>query len=85
MRWIIAAAALMPLPALACLEKPGSSCGGLSLTTIAGAALTSCAVGWVVHQVLGASGKHTPEGAAMITAAAGLFGGPMLWFILTRF
>ena len=85
MRWIATAAALLPLPALACLERPGSSCGGLGLTSLIGAVVTSCAVGWVVHQVLDASGKYTPEGAAAITAVAGLLGGPLLWYILQRF
>ena len=78
MRWIAAAASLLPLPALACLENPGSSCGGLGLTSVIGVVVASCAVGWVVHQVLDASGKCTPEDAAAITAVVVLIAGPLL-------
>jgi high-affinity Fe2+/Pb2+ permease len=84
MRWIAVAVALMPLPALACLEKPTSSCSGVNLTTVLGVVAASCALGWVVHRVLGTSGQHTPEVAVMIATIAGLFGGPLLWFIFTR-
>ena len=85
MRWIAAAASLLPLPALACLEKPGSSCGGLDLTFIIVVVVASCAIGWVVRRVLDASGKHTPEAASAIAAVAGLIGGQLLWYFLQRF
>ena len=84
MRWIAATTALMPVSAMTCLDHPQSKCG-IGWTNVIGVLVTSCIVGWVTHQILDASGKHTPEGVAMLTAAIGLVGGPLIWFILMQF
>lgn len=83
MNWIAAAAVLMPLTASACLAHAQPS-GGMGLTNLFGVMVANCVVGWATYRITMSSGKREPAAAAQITAVASLFGGPLLWFILTH-
>jgi hypothetical protein len=83
MKWIAAAAALIPFTASACLAHAQPS-GGMGLANLFGVVVANCVVGWATYRIAMSSGKREPAAAAKITAVASLFGGPLLWFILTH-
>lgn len=83
MNWIAAIAMLIPFTASACLAHAQPS-GGMGLANLFGVLVANCVVGWATYRIAMSSGKRGPAAAAKITAVASLFGGPLLWFLLTH-
>ena len=68
----------MPFVAAAAMDQPEVSSSGIGIVTLLYCLAFCLGVGWIVHQVVQASRRYTPEGEAAITVVAGLFVAPIL-------
>lgn len=81
MQWSLLVFAFLSFAAQAALDQPSGPAGSIGAETLVWLVVMSGAVGWITREIVQSSGRHTPEGEAMITAMAALIGGPLLTWL----